>query len=79
MPFPGPFFPVPLTYAQHIPYGDSFLVLGGFEDEASPDVFYDSVYEYDPVAEDWVERPERMKDPRQQFGLVFVDREVVGC
>ena len=63
--------PTPLSGATSTPYRDTFLVTGGFDQ-----FFYAlrSIYEWDPINDDWIERPQKMNVlGRGYHGAVVVD------
>ena len=38
-----------------------------------------TIYQYDPVAEDWVLRNETLMGARGSFGMVLVDENSLNC
>ena len=68
----GPPLPSPLKYGLSVPYGNSFLVVGG-RNEQNTDV--GTVYQFDPINLSWIIRPEALALPRSYFFMTSVDKE----
>ncbi len=72
----GPPLPVDeIQYPAYLPYGDSFIVFGGYSYSAgySADVF---LYNY--VEEEW-EKIAEMEVGREYFGYAYVSKDSVPC
>ena len=54
----GPVLPSPLRLAASVPYGDTFLVVGGQQGDDGMSV--DTIFQYDPEGPSWIEREERL-------------------
>ena len=57
---------------------NSLVILGGHQmgHEMSE---LDTIYQYDPVTEDWVLRDETLLGARGSFGMVLVDENSLNC
>ncbi len=53
-----------------VPYGNSFLLVGGLERHGGPAV--DAVYKFDPETENWILMPQRLNRPKHAVGAVLV-------
>ncbi len=73
---PGPTLPRPLQSAGSLPYGDSFIVVGGRYDSFT---YSEAVYMYDIEDENWIELDAALQVPRGFFGIAAANREAVGC
>ena len=72
----GPSLPLPsLEMASVVPYGRSFLVVGGNGQAGSQD----AIFQFDPDRLEWIEREERLPAGRHGMHAVFVDEEDVSC
>ena len=72
----GPFFPRGVTDASSVQFGDTFLVVGGKD---ANDEILDSIFEYDPENEEWIEREEKLTVARRDLAAVLVDDTVAFC
>ena len=67
-----------LAYATTVPYGDSFLLVGG--QESGPNgPHLATIYEFDAENWEWIEREERLERPRDGHVAFFVDDDMLGC
>lgn len=55
----GPDLPGSLAAAASVPYGDTFLVVGGYHINE-----LDQIYQFDPENEAWIERTEKLETAR---------------
>ena len=54
---------------------DSFLIIGGYTLNAARDViYYDSILEFDPTAEEWMVRSGTLEVSRSDFFMISVDK-----
>ena len=73
---PGPDLPFPVLFATSVPFGDTFLVVGGIGDGE----YLQSILEFDPVANDWIVRPERLSVGRDDRpAITVVDSDYIDC
>ena len=73
----GTNLPKKLALAAYVQFGSTFLIMGG-EDENV--VRHDTIYEYDVENEDWIERSEKLPDPRAWHRVVStVPGQVINC
>ena len=74
----GPPLPHALRGGLAVPYGDTFLITGGF---ASSNAFEadDRILEFDPEAEQWTVREETLQVARQGHYAAVVGRGKVDC
>ena len=72
----GPLFPRGVTAAASVQYGDTFLVVGGLDSNGE---ILDTIYEYDALNEEWIEREEKLATPRYNLAAVLVDDTVAFC
>ncbi len=75
----GPKFPDPegVLGAGHLPFEDSFLVIGGATDDGVS--YSDNIYKYNPAEEAWELREETLRSEKDHFGYIFVNREAIDC
>ena len=73
----APALPAYIKDATSVPFGDTFLVVGGM----LPDSYIaDTVYEYDVQGRDWITRPERLPIARGRgTGVVVVSSNAMKC
>ncbi len=75
---PGPFFPdKDIQFPAYLPYGDSFIVFGGFSGDGSS-IPSPEVYLYNYEVEDW-EKIAEMEIGRGSFGYAYVGDDSVPC
>ena len=73
-------FPFDVRLGTVVPYGNTFLILGGRSGGAtSPDYATTSIIEFEPDSETWVVRQEHMTEQRSGHYAAFVDREHFDC
>ena len=72
----GPALPKAISWAQSVAFGDSFLLIGGGDGGG---YYYDTIYEYDPNGEAWIERPETIHEAKYDFTAVMLDTTEVDC
>ena len=72
----GPSMPVMLTDATSVPFGDTFLAVGGLDEDG---VEQKSIYEYSPFDGEWIKRPEELKHARSNPGVSMSTTEYVQC
>ena len=70
----GPRLPSPLKYGLTVPYGNSFLVVGGRDGLSETDDL-DTILEFDPNNMAWITRPESLERPRAFHFVTTVDKE----
>ena len=68
----GPELPDTLKYGEAVPYGDTFLILGG-QNLDSYDV--GTILEFDPLSMAWITRSEVLSLPRSFFFVTPVEKE----
>jgi hypothetical protein len=78
----GPDLPV-ATYLHagaSVPFGDTFLIVGGYGDGLAEErKLLASIIVYDPAAEDWVTLPQQLAEPRAFFTAVLVPDDFAEC
>ena len=77
---PGyPVYSVPGFNALVLPYGDTFLVLGGTNSTDSDIHEADAIVKYNYRDETWIIRDERLAFPRADFAAFYVDEGMLNC
>ena len=71
----GPLLPQPLQDAVSVPFGDTFLIVGGHDN----DVGSNNIYEYDNNMDSWITRPEKLTIGRYYPCALLVPDEVARC
>ena len=72
--------PTDLFGMASVPYGDSFLIVGGrCSVQCDPDANSKEIQQYDPDTETWIKRDEKMKSGTQYFAAVLVEDPIVVC
>ena len=67
--------PSNLGYAGHVDFGDTNLIIGGWES----DIFYDQILIWNPDNLSWSQMEERTRIPLDRTCAVFVDDSKVNC
>lgn len=72
-----PCTPMPdrITSAANVPYGDTFLIVGGGGDVAKADF----IYMFDVNTDDWVLLPQKLMFERTHFAAFLVPDDFVSC
>ena len=72
----GPDLPVSnqLYWGASVPYGDTFLIIGGYDYEYS-----DSILSFDPTLDSWVELPQKLTQGRNKFAAFLAPDDFVTC
>lgn len=63
-----PLLPQPISLGASVPYGDSFLIVGGFIQGGAEK----TVYTFDPQLEDWILLPQKLQIGREQTAAFLV-------
>ncbi len=58
----GPHLPLPRSSGRAVPYGDTFLVLGGSEYGSIATPFLDTILQFDPDNELWIHLEQRLPE-----------------
>ncbi len=67
-------------YAGYAQIGDTFVVVGGENDEISNDFALDTIYKFDHINYEWILMSQRLQVPRSFYpGVVAVPDEFVTC
>lgn len=76
---PGPDIPnvLELYYANSVPFGNTFLMVGGTEDGISSRL--NTIYEFDTTNENWIVRPETLKTGDWAMTAFMVPDTYVQC
>ena len=64
------------TGPAYFPFGDTFLVIGGYNDDHE---YLTTLLELDPDSMEWLVRPERLAEGREGAVGIMVDAEYLGC
>jgi N-acetylneuraminic acid mutarotase len=71
--------PQPITDATVVPFGDSFLLVGGAtSSHVSSHFFLSTIYHYEPEEDSWTLLDERMKEGMAGVIAMLVDRKLLG-
>ena len=70
----GQEFPSELGQGRSVPFGDTFLVVGGLSSS-----YHDTIYKYNIETEGWDLMPQRLKDTRDQLTAFFVPDDYITC
>ena len=70
----GPDFPFKIRLALGIPYGDTFLAVGGFDGDT-----FGTIYKYDNVNDGWKVLPHRLKKPRAVYTAFLIPNTAIEC
>ena len=73
----GPNLPKGIDYPASVPFGNSFLIIGGSDFEEN--TFYDTIYEYEVEGGNWIERPEKLGQPKYDLTAIMLDTKDVDC
>ena len=71
----GPKLPQALGYGSSVPFGDSFLAVGGDDGFAQSDV----IYEFNSASNSWIERSEKIKTVGLYKTAFLVPNDIVNC
>lgn len=74
----GPDLDVPVKYASVVQYGNTFLIVGGFRQKSSGERFRD-IRQFDPEANKWIIRSEKLKTPKMDMAAVWVPDDYFHC
>ena len=66
--------PTYIYNAESVPFGDSFLLVGGFDDSRYQ--LLDTFLQYIPANDSWVELPAKLKTPRADHVVIPVKRSI---
>ena len=72
----GPNLPSAWYVAASVPFGDTFLVVGGDKFSGSSS---NNIYEFDPAGNSWITRQEKLSLARYDHTAFFVPDEVAQC
>ena len=67
--------PFELGYAGHADFGDTNLIIGGWDG----DIFYDTILIWNPDSLSWSQMEERTYRPLDRTCAVFVDDNKASC
>ena len=74
----GPNLPFPIIRAASVPFGDTFLIVGGISNGDGEEL--KTILEYDPVEEIWLVRPEELSIGRDYLHAVTaVNSNFINC
>ena len=73
----GPNLPKDIEFPASVPFGNSFLIIGG--SNTGEYGFYDSIYEYGVEGGNWIERPEKLSQAKYDLTAVMLDTNDVNC
>ena len=66
----GPDFPEPRENGASVPFGDSFIVVGGQSGDLL--TYYDDILRFDPATEDWVVMDEKIAFANDDVTAIMV-------
>ena len=70
----GQDFPLEIAYGESVPFGDTFLVVGGLTDNSQ-----DTIYKYNIETEGWDLMPQRLKNARREFAAFLAPNDYITC
>ena len=73
----GTDLPLDVQYTASVPYGDSMLIVGGYDKTTNN--YLNSIFEYDLVTETFVNRTETLSNQRQKLAAIVVEDSIVDC
>ena len=68
-------FPFPLGYAASVPYGNTFIVIGGYNGS----IDQDAIYQYEVDTGDWLLLPQHLATARRVFAATMVPDDLIHC
>ena len=69
-----------LEQSSSVPYGNTFLLVGGrCTATCDPDEYYSEILEYNVESETWTTRDESLEMGRALQGVVLVKDDIVDC
>ena len=68
--------PFDLWLSSVVPFGDTFLAVGGLRADGQRD---DRILEYQPDDESWMVREERLSEPKSEMSVLFISEDKVSC
>ena len=68
--------PFDLWLSSVVPFGDTFLAVGGLRADGQRD---DRILEYQPDDESWIVREERLSEPKSEMSVLFISEDKVSC
>ena len=77
MSIAGPLLPQSVSLGVSVQFRDSFLILGGRNKNSHREL--DTIYEFEPDSESWIERDEKMKIARYTFTAFLVPDSYANC
>jgi N-acetylneuraminic acid mutarotase len=69
--------PQPITLATTVPFGDSFLLIGGMTGNSSRKTYLSTIYWYNPDEDSWNLLDASLKEGKAGVIAIVVDRETV--
>ena len=64
-----------LAFSEIIQFEKTMLIVGGYK----PNVAVDTILQFDPETEGWIERSEHLSSPKYHLTLLFVPDNAVNC
>lgn len=75
--YPGPNLPYDIYYGSSVQFGNTFLIAGGYSYSLSNDL--DTIFEFDPSNELWIERTEKMQQGNYAMAAFMVPDGYIEC
>ena len=75
---PRALLPKEIYQGASVPYQDSFLIVGGYNQEIEDD-YLDSIYYYNPITDNWDEFDEKLTYKRRYFTAFLVPDSFANC
>jgi N-acetylneuraminic acid mutarotase len=69
--------PKPIAFGTAVPYGRSFLLVGGVIKENKVVTDLSTIYRYNPEEDSWTLLDSRMKEGKRSVIAVLIDRDVL--
>ena len=74
----GPDLPTTLYLGASVPFGDTFLIVGG-RDKIVHSMEMDTIFQFDGESFNWIQREEKLVMPRYGFAAFLVPQQVARC
>ena len=78
----GPSLTAFRSYPVSLPLENTFILVGGneyFDDFGVETTYHDSILEYAPGTDIWIQRPERLKEPKTCPSANIVGYDLIEC
>lgn len=63
-----------------VPFGDTFLIVGGKSlIKSANDIYFSDILEFNPTDETWITRPETVPNERSDLAALLVEDSILNC